>query len=121
MLPCTSHFRITAHFALRHLASRTLADAIFDRIAEHHFCEHIQVDFAGIETISRAFADQFYKLQQEALAQSRTIEPIGTNDEIASLLQAVGQTQGAFGRNYQTVPVYQFNNRKDLKAFLFDA
>ena len=118
MCPCISPLYVTDLFDLKDLVSRPLADELAQHIRSCA-CPEVRIDFSGIATISRAFADQFHKHKLEALAGGKTVIAINMEPEVLSMFQAVVHTQGDFNRKYEQTPIFQFRNRKELKEFLF--
>lgn len=71
----------------------------------------IELDFEGVEFMSRSFADQFHKekikWQEELHLQ---IDIVNANENVIEMLKVVAQTQDKKVRNVVEVPVFKFTN-----------
>jgi len=98
--------------------TREAADQLL-QIVQANYCQTIELDFSGVEYMSRSFADQFHgnklKLAQEL---QKKIIVANADDEIISMLQAVARTQNKIHRGYTDIPVYKYSNWKQLENFL---
>lgn len=82
-------------------------------------CLHVELDFAGVEYISRSFADQFHFEKLEC-AEKNNMAIIVSNaaEPVFQMLQAVARTQQKTNRKSPTIPVYKYSSAKELENFL---
>ena len=113
----TSSLVIADLFDLKDLVSRPLADELFVHIQSCIGTE-VAIDFSGISTVSRAFADQFYKNQTQALANGKTLIAQNRKPEVEAMFKAVSETQGSFNREFKSTPILKFHSREELEGFL---
>lgn len=86
---------------------------------EQDLCDHVELDFAEVEYISRSFADQFHAEKLKlATKTNKVILVTNANEEVIRMLQAVAQTQGKVNRSYEKVQVYNYTDWKSLERFL---
>ena len=98
--------------------TREVASKFMDKVRETG-CYEVEVDFSGIDFISRSFADQFHKEKIE-LWESGKKNVIVTNahDDVFSMFQAICKTQKEVNRNYESYPVIHFQTRRSLENYL---
>lgn len=95
------------------------AVAILMNAIEDDFCSDIELDFSGVDFISRSFADQFHHEKvQFAQTHGKRIIVTNADEAVMSMLQAVAKTQKANNREYQRIPVYKYSDMATLKNFL---
>jgi hypothetical protein len=94
--------------------SREQADLLFEAIAK---MPGVSVDFAGVDFISRSFADQFHK-GLTTLLPRMAVSVINASLEVRQMLEAVSRTQSA--RQYSGVAsvVRKFSSKEELREFL---
>src|SRR5215218_10464461 len=92
------------------LHTREAADQLLE-ITKSDPCQSIELDFSGVEYISRSFADQFHgnKLKMVELLQ-KTIIVANADEGVINMLQAVAKTQNKEYRGFRDVPVYKYSN-----------
>lgn len=91
-----------------------LMNAIEDKV-----CSDIELDFSGVEHISRSFADQFhFEKLQFVQTHGKRIIVTNANEDVVNMLQAVARTQHKVDREYQRIPVYKYSDRATLNNFL---
>jgi len=95
------------------------AMAVMLREIKKNPCNQVDLDFTGVEFISRSFADQFHE-EKARLAEITGKEMIVTNanESVIDMLQAVSRTQNKSSRNLSNIPVYQYSDRNSLERFL---
>jgi hypothetical protein len=88
-------------------------------IVEKDACDQVDLDFRGVEFISRSFADQFHA-DKIALSErtGKIIFVTNATESIISMLQAVARTQNKANREYASVPVFKYSDRSTLERFL---
>ena len=99
------------------LHTREAAVQLLQKVAEHP-CSTIELDFLGVDYMSRSFADQFHSDKLELAAVSeKTIVVVNANEEVVRMLQAVARTQN---KAYQSggLPVFKYSNWNHLENFL---
>lgn len=98
--------------------TREAADTLL-QVAETHPCDEVDLDFSGVEFISRSFADQFH-VDKICLAQkiNKIIIVTNANEPVINMLQAVAKTQNKTDRKFMHVPVYRYNDLKSVERFL---
>lgn len=92
------------------LISRDLADLLFIKFTEFK-SRRIEVDFSGIDFISRAFADQFHK-NKMSFYKKKNIEivVVNCNSEVFNVFQEVAKTNSAsYVRTYKKAQYNVFN------------
>jgi hypothetical protein len=114
MTTCTIHVKKNAgaNPNFRNSASELFA-AVVPGIQE------VVLDFAGVEFISRGFADELHKERikwQEEKHARVVLENV--NEEIARMLAAVARTQGVAERSMVDLPVIRVNSVKELEDLL---
>lgn len=86
---------------------------------EEDLCDHVELDFADVEYISRSFADQFHAEKFKLATKTKKIILVtNANDEVIRMLQAVASTQDKVNRSYEKVQVYNYTDWKSLERFL---
>ena len=104
------------------LLSRTLADVVFESF-ERNYAVKIEIDFSGIDFISRSFADQFHKNKIDFI-EKKNIEIVVVNckEEVFDMFQEVARTNhSAFVRTYRKsrYNVLDIHSRGDLRKINF--
>ena len=100
------------------LHTRQAATELLQAIAQNS-CDHIELDFANVEYISRSFADQFHADKLKLAASStKNIIVSNANEEVFKMLQAVANTQHKVNRDYEKIPVYYYTDWNSLERFL---
>ena len=100
------------------LHTRQAATEILEAVIQNP-CNHIELDFAEVEYVSRSFADQFHAEKLVIAGQyQKNIIVTNANEEIIKMLQAVARTQDKVFREYEEIPVYNYTNWKSLEIFL---
>jgi hypothetical protein len=78
-----------------------------------------EIDFTGVEFMSRSFADQFHKeLEQIRLEKQQRIEILNAAEPVIRMLKAVAVTQNSTDRDYIALPVLKFTDHKLLRDYL---
>lgn len=95
------------------------ASHILLQVVENNPCDKVDIDFSGVEFISRSFADQFHT-DTLALAErtNKSIIITNANEPVINMLQAVAKTQDKARRHYSKIPVYKYSSRSSLERFL---
>lgn|SRR5690606_1358597 len=96
---------------------REAATRLADMVREH--CDkQIELDFSGIEFMSRSFADQFHK--ELYLRDEDSFEIIIKNADasIIRMLDAVSKTQTKRKAVKKTHQVASYNNLKQMESFV---
>lgn len=90
-----------------------LFHAIHGQVAE------VVLDFAGVEFISRGFADELHKerLRYQAERNARVVLE-NVNEEVQRMLSAVARTQNAKERGEVDVPVIRISSVTELENLL---
>jgi len=88
-------------------------------LVEKDACDQVDLDFGGVEFISRSFADQFHA-DKIALSEktSKIILVTNASESVIKMLQAVARTQNKAYREYASVPVFKYSDRATLERFL---
>lgn len=79
---------------------------------------NVELDFRGVEFMSRSFADQFYKEREELRKNSISVFLINADEEIEKILEAVGRTQNKRERSYNEILVSRFSDMGDVSRLL---
>lgn len=104
-----------------------LGKTIHTREASNHLlqfvasdrCQQIELDFTGVDYISRSFADQFHADKMHLAAeQQKSIIVTNANTEVVNMLQAVAKTQNKTYRGNTSLPVYKYSTWSQLENFL---
>jgi hypothetical protein len=108
-------------FLNKTLDTRESASRLFSQIKSSHCnCSKLEIDFSGVEFMSRSFADQFHK--ERILFQrdnNCNISFKNADYQIIDILNAVANTQTdrkPFITNYQ---LYTFNDLKKMDNYIF--
>jgi len=105
-------------FAAKTLNTREAARAIL-ALVEEMPCKVNEIDFAGIEFMSRSFADEFHKekirLQEKFLIR---IDILNAATEVVQILHRVANTQDVKERKKFEVPVYKFREPEFVYNYL---
>jgi len=81
---------------------------------------NVELDFSGIDFMSRSFADQFHKEQIRLNSDlGVSFHFINANEEIINILNTVAKTQDKKEREFKSIPVYKFSNPQLLSDYLF--
>lgn len=100
------------------LNSREAATMLLDFVCKQK-SNRVELDFSGVEFMSRSFADQFHKelnkLQNENLV---TIELTNANEGIIRMLNSVARTQSASKRDFVKLPIFKYSNEDLLSDYL---
>lgn len=87
---------------------------ILDLINAMNDTEECNLDFSGVNFISRSFADELISLLE---SNSKRICIINTNDEIKTLLHIVKKGRNSKGTPAQEGNIYVLKTMKDLELF----
>ncbi|MGP8214013.1 MAG: STAS domain-containing protein [Bacteroidia bacterium] len=79
---------------------------------------NVEIDLAGVEFMSRSFADQFYKERQQLREKGISVFLVNADEEVQRMLEAVSRTQAKKDRNFDDIRVLRFSNMKDVSNFL---
>ena len=108
-------------FLNKTLDTRESATRLFSQIkCLHSNCSKLEIDFSGIEFMSRSFADQFHK--ERILFQRNSNYNISFKNadyQTIDILNAVANTQTdrkPFITNYQ---LYTFNDLKKMDNYIY--
>lgn len=100
------------------LHTRPAAKQLLEVVANDP-CDHIELDFAEVDYISRSFADEFHAEKMKLVeATGKAILVMNANEEVVRMLQAVAKTQHKDHRSYEHMPVYHYTDWKNLDRFL---
>ena len=81
--------------------------------------QQIELDFSGVDYISRSFADQFHANKIKlAIEQQKSTIVTNANTEVVNMFQAVTKTQNKTDRATASLPVYKFTTWNQLENFL---
>lgn len=82
-------------------------------------CNIFELDFAGVEFMSRSFADQFHK-EKSKLVESGECEIalLNTTKEIVDMFTAVAKTQHEIDRRVPQVHIIRFKDSSSLSEYL---
>jgi len=80
--------------------------------------ERVILNFHSVEFISRSFADELIKKQQEFESVGTPVIYLNANESVLKMLQAVSRTQNKTYRELKKVPVYHYTDRELLRDFL---
>ncbi|MGP8216919.1 MAG: STAS domain-containing protein [Bacteroidia bacterium] len=78
----------------------------------------VELDLAGVEFMSRSFADQFYKERQQLREKGISVFLLNAEEEIEKMLEVVGRTQNKTDRENKDIPVTRLSDIKDVNDFL---
>lgn len=82
-------------------------------------CDVIELDFKGVNFMSRSFADQFYKRKVKIDAKSeKVIEIINANEHVLKMLNAVKKTQNKTDREYRVLSSIKYSDNNMLNDYL---
>ncbi|WP_262250317.1 STAS-like domain-containing protein [Parapedobacter soli] len=100
------------------LDSREAAIRLADIVREYSGDKQIELDFSGIEFMSRSFADQFHK--ELYLHDEDTFEIVIKNADasIIRMLDAVSKTQTKRKAVKKTHQVASYNDLKQMESFV---
>jgi len=98
--------------------TREAAMSLF-QVVESDICDQVDLDFTGVEFISRSFADQFHA-DKISLSENtgKSIVVTNANVSVINMLQAVSRTQNKPVRHFANIPVYKYSDRNNLERFL---
>ncbi|MBN8703789.1 MAG: DUF4325 domain-containing protein [Bacteroidetes bacterium] len=100
------------------LNTREAATELINSIRKNP-CSIVELDFSNVEFMSRSFADQLYKEQQEVQKELKVvIHIVNANEEIINMLRAVKLTQNIVNRAYTQIPVYKYTDASMLRNYL---
>ncbi len=102
------------------LNSREATYDVFKGI-EFNKINFIQLDFNGVEFMSRSFADEFFKYRRTLEAEKNIrIDFVNINKEISIILQAVSNsnTDGLLNRKSSNFNHIQFTTQEALSNYL---
>jgi len=81
------------------------------KLIEANPCQVVELDFTGVDFMSRSFADELHKekirLQKEYAVR---IDILNANEEVMAILEVVARTQNKQEKKAVEVPVYKFSN-----------
>jgi len=100
------------------LDSREAATRLADIVREYSGDKQIELDFSGIEFMSRSFADQFHK--ELYLRDEDAFEIVIKNADAAiiRMLDAVSKTQTKRKAVKKTHQVASYNSLKQMESFV---
>jgi len=82
-------------------------------------CRVVELNFSNVDFMSRSFADQLYKEQQELQNKSNiAIHFVDANEEIINIIRTVKLTQYVIDRKFVQLPVYKFTDFSKVKDYL---
>jgi anti-anti-sigma regulatory factor len=100
------------------LNTREAATELVNLVSDFNSTE-IELDFSGVEFISRSFADQFHKdLEQLRSKKKNDIQILNASEPVIRMMQAVANTQHKTEREYVSLPALRFTDRKLLRDYL---
>lgn len=100
------------------LDSREAATRLADMVREYSGDKQIELDFSGIEFMSRSFADQFHK--ELYLNEQDAFEIVikNANGPIIQMLNAVSKTQTKRKAVKKTHQVVSYTDLKQMEIFV---
>ncbi len=100
------------------LDSREAAARFADIVREYSGDKQIELDFSGVEFMSRSFADQFHK--ELYLHEEDSVEIVIKNADatIIRMLDAVSKTQTKRKAVKKTHQVASYNDLKQMESFV---
>lgn len=100
------------------LDSREAATRLADMVREYSGDRQVELDFSGIEFMSRSFADQFHK--ELYLHDDDSFEIVIKNADAAiiNMLNAVSKTQTKRKVVKKTHQVASYNDLKQMESFV---
>ncbi len=103
------------------LDSREAAIRLAEMVREYSGDKQIELDFSGIEFMSRSFADQFHK--ELCLRDEDAFEIVIKNADAAiiRMLDAVSKTQTKRKAVKKTHQVVSFNDLKQMESFVMSS
>lgn len=110
--------QILSCFSRNNLVTREAARDFMSIIRSQNW-KKVEVDFTGVDFISRSFADQYHK-EKVDLWKNNGIEVINVNmlDDVYAMFKAVSNTQSSESRSIDMFSPVAFKSRRSLKAFL---
>lgn len=82
-------------------------------------CQQVELDFLGVQYISRSFADQFHTGKMElAVVSQKTIVVVNASESVVNMLQTVAKTQNKTYRTESSLPVLKYTDWQQLENFL---
>lgn len=100
------------------LHSREAAKHLFTLIKDDQ-SEVIIVDFKDIDSISRSFADQFYKEKQKIQKNhSINLNILNCSEQVAEMFSIVEKTQNKEDRFFKRINPFILKDKEDLSEFL---
>jgi len=78
----------------------------------------VEIDLAGVEFMSRSFADQFYKEREQLRKNGVSVFLINADEEIEKILEVVARTQNKRERSYNEILVSRFSDMGDVSKLL---
>ncbi|GAB3525923.1 hypothetical protein GCM10027443_00540 [Pontibacter brevis] len=97
------------------LDSREAATLLFERYKDHRY---LYLDFAGVDFMSRSFADQFIKESKTANYNGTVVELENIDNDLKALLTAVEKTQQGYRKDWLDIPKLTFHNKEELYQHL---
>lgn len=100
------------------LDSREAATRLTDTVRAYSGDKQVELDFSGIEFMSRSFADQFHK--ELCLNEQDAFEIVikNANGSIIQMLNAVSKTQTKRRAVKKTHQVVSYNDLKQMESFV---
>lgn len=95
------------------------SSAVLIEIITHEPCDYIELDFSGVISISRAFADQFHIEKLHCLEKlHKKIIFINASDAILNMFHAVVKSHQGIRKKVNTVPIYKYSTIGQVEEYL---
>ena len=118
MFNCTHEILVRQFFSHHDLVTREAATAIMQSVKEHP-CDVVNLDFAGIDFISRSFADQFHKEKMLLWENGeKEIIVLNAHNDVFQMFNAVANTQTSDNSAYKSFSRLNFESMRSLKEYL---
>jgi len=115
---CTHSILLTDFINQHSLITREAAQALIE-YAGDTACRQIELDFTGVDFISRSFADQFHKEKMRLWqTASKEVEIVNACDNVLEMLKAVSKTQDEPKDNSRQFAYIDVGSRPAVKRFL---
>ena len=99
------------------LHTREAAEALVQCAAKHP-CDQIELDFEGVDFISRSFAHQFHFDKIIVAKESKKVIIVtNANESVLLMLQTVAKEKVRKHSDYNT-PIYKFDRRAQMERML---
>ncbi|WP_299250347.1 STAS domain-containing protein [uncultured Cytophaga sp.] len=82
-------------------------------------CTQVELNFDGVEFVSRSFADQLHKEKVELANQGILVVLVNASTSVMDMFRTVAKTQDATDRERHDIPVYKITTMDAFSEYLY--